>query len=46
MTFQPGRPLPNDSTATQELTLYYDFKLSPGYVRAQFCAERMEKIRF
>ena len=28
---------------TEEL---YGFKLSPGHVRAQFCAERMEKIRF
>lgn len=23
MTFQPGRPLPNDSTATQERTLFH-----------------------
>jgi len=26
--------------------LSYGFKLSPGHVRAQFCAERMKKYGF
>ena len=46
MTFQPGRPLPNDSTATQELTLYYDFKLSSGHVRNSILRGAHGKIRF